>query len=223
MMATQGAPGGAPGRFRAQGGAAGPNFRSDGVNPPRKPGVDPGRSDGVGRSSALPGGNTRECGSRSGLRWYCGQVRPDMHHEARDRLIAQGFEAILPLGARQMPGGSVRIYPLFGPYLLVRFDVTRPGWRSICSTRGMKRLFGPTPEQPTPLRDRDVSAIRDLVISGEHGGPAVRGEAVRVTEGPWRGRTGLCIDVAAGVVRALLFTTEGPRDCEVLARWCKRA
>ena len=146
-----------------------------------------------------------------------------MHHEARDRLIAQGFEALLPLGARQMLGGSVQIYPLFGPYLLVRFDVTRPGWRSICSTRGMKRLFGATPEQPTPLRDRDVSAIRDLVISGEHGGPAVRGEAVRVTEGPWRGRTGLCIDVAAGVVRALLFTPAGPRDCEVLAKWCKRA
>jgi hypothetical protein len=173
---------------------------------------------GEGRSG------TPECGSHSGLRWYCGQTHPGRHFEARDELLKQGFETILPLGSRNLPGGLMRIEPLFGSYLIVRFDVAKPGWRRICNTRGMRRLFGATPERPTPLREMDVDAIRSLTItSGAEAGPAERGQAVRVVDGPWRGKAGLCIDVAAGVVRALLFLDHGPRDCEVLARWCRRA
>jgi hypothetical protein len=176
-----------------------------------------------GGAEGCPSG-TPECGSHSGPRWYCGQTLPGRHFEARDRLIAQGFEAILPLGARTLPGGAMRIEPLFGPYLLVRFDVAKPGWRRICHTRGIRRIFGTTPERPTPLRDANVEAIRDLTISTSGADePVERGQAVRVVSGPWAGKVGLCVDIVAGVVRALLFLEHGPRDCEVLARWCRRA
>lgn len=180
------------------------------------------------KPSASTEGNRSRCGSREarlGLRWYCGQTHSGDHFRARDELVKQGFEAHLPLCCRLVPGGALRIEPLFGPYLIVRFDVAKPGWRSICNTRGMRRLFGATPEQPTPLREADAQAIRDLTISGDVHGPAIRGEALRVVGGPdaYRGRAGLCVDVAAGVVRALLFTPEGVVDCEILAKWCRRA
>lgn len=171
-----------------------------------------------------PGPVRVECGSHSGPRWYVGQTHPGQHFEARDRLVNQGFETILPLGARSLPGGVMRIEPLFGSYLIVRFDVAKPGWRRICHTRGMKRLFGSSAERPTPLRDADALAIRDLTVSTACADTAVeRGHAVRVVAGPWAGKVGLCIDICAGVVRALLFLEYGPRDCEVLARWCRRA
>ena len=187
-------------------------------------GVDGACRSGIHHDEALPGGDTPECGSHSGLRWHCGQTHPGRHFEARDRLIAQGFEAVLPLGARQLPGGALRIEPLFGPYLIVRFDAAKPGWRRIPHTRGMRRLFGATPDRPTPLREADADAIRSLVVTtSEVDGPPERGQAVRVVDGPWRGKVGLCIDIVAGVVRALLFVEAGPRDCEVLARWCRRA
>ena len=105
-------------------------------------GVDGAYGSSIHHDDALPGGDTPECGSHSGLRWHCGQTHPGRHFEARDRLIAQGFEAVLPLGARQLPGGALRIEPLFGPYLIVRFDVAKPGWKRIPNTRGMRRLFG---------------------------------------------------------------------------------
>lgn len=215
---------GAPAASGAMDGGNLPGLTSNAVRPPPGLSVDRRRAVGVGSNHALPGGDAPECGSRSGLRWYCGQTLPGRHFEARDRLLDQGFEAVLPLGARQLPGGALRIAPLFGPYLIVRFDVSRPGWRRIASTRGMRRLFGSSPERPTSLREDDAEAIRSLsVTTSEVDGPPERGQAVRVVEGPWRGRVGLCIDIAAGVVRALLFIDAGPRDCEVLAKWCRRA
>ena len=186
--------------------------------------VDKDRDGPIVGDEALSGDNAQECGSHSGPRWYIAQTHVGRHYEARDRLIAQHFEAILPLGARPTLGGGFRIEPLFGPYLLVRFDVTQPGWRKVPHTRGIRRVFGTSAEHPTPIRDVDAMAIRELTISTDHhDGPAERGHAVRVVDGPWRGKAGLCIDVVAGVVRALLFLEHGPRDCEVLARWCRRA
>lgn len=186
--------------------------------------VDTGEPNAICSEKQSSGGDREGCGSHSGLRWYVGQTHVGRHYEARDRLIAQHFETVLPLGARPTPGGGFRIEPLFGPYLIVRFDVAAPGWRRICHTRGMRRLFGPSPETPTPIREADAMAIRELTIrTDQHDGPAERGHAVRVVDGPMKGKVGLCLDVFAGVVRALLFLDGGPRDCEVLARWCRRA
>lgn len=166
----------------------------------------------------------RECGSHSGLRWYCAQVHVGRHFEARDRLIQQGFEAFLPIGSRIAPGGELRIAPLFGPYLLVRFDLSKPGWRKVCHTRGIRRVFGGSPESPTALPDAVAERILGLTLTaGEERGPPVRGEALACVAGPYRGTSGLCLDLYAGTVRAWMFLSTGPADLEMPARWCRRA
>lgn len=164
-----------------------------------------------------------ESGSHSGLRWRCGQTHMGRAFEARDNLIRQGFEVALPLAARVIQG-EIRIAPLFGPYLFVRFDLAKPGWRRIHSTRGMARLFGPA-EAPTPVQDSEVERVLALPLApvADLGGPPVRGEAVRAVEGPYRGLSGICLDITAGTLRAWMVVGTGPADVEMPAKWCRRA
>lgn len=168
-----------------------------------------------------------ECGSHSaGLRWYCGQAKPGQVMEARDQLIRQQFESLVPLVAR-ISGNATVIKPLLGPYFLVRFDRSKPGWRRIVSTRGVARLFGTTPELPTPLRDADVEHLRTLrcddFADPRPAGSGVKpGGAVRCVEGPHRGQAGVCIDLISATARCLLFTSSGPMDLDLPLRWVVR-
>jgi len=189
-----------------------------------KHGVD--RSTIVASALAEPFGHP-ECGSHPALRRYCGQAKPGQVFTARDHLIRQEFEVLVPLTARRTLKG-IEVAPLLGPYFLVRFDVTKRGWRRICSTRGVARLFGTTPETPSPLRDADVERLRDIRVDALGEPPRVgsgieRGCVVRAVEGPFRGHVGLCLDVVSRTVRLLLFTTAGPQDLDLPARWCRRA
>lgn len=167
------------------------------------------------------------CGSHPGLRWYCAQAKPGQVFTARDHLIRQQFEVLVPLGARRTLTG-VALEPLLGPYFLVRFDVRKPGWRRICSSRGVARLFGSTPEAPSPLRDADVERLREVRVDtlGEPpriGSGVEAGCVLRVLEGPLRGRVGLCLDVVSATVRCLVFAPGGPQDMDLPLRWCRRA
>ena len=161
------------------------------------------------------------CGSHPKLRWYCVQTMVGREQEARDRLAEQAFEVLLPLGARVM-GNGIFIGPLFGPYLFVRFDVTRPGWKRIGNTRGVKRLFGA--EAPTPIRDDVIEAVRSMPTDRLEGrslvGPVQRGHGLRVTQGPDRGCRGICLDVVRGTATVMLCSSGGPKVIDMPARWC---
>lgn len=164
-----------------------------------------------------------ECGSHSGLRWYCGQAKAGKVQMARDHLIRQQFEALVPLTVRTV-GNVIRFEPLLGPYFLVRFDRGKPGWRRIASTRGVARLFGTTPELPTALRDADVDALRtvrcDTFADPKPVGSGIRaGTPVRCVMGPHRSARGICLDVVSATVRCLLFTPAGPLDLDLPLRW----
>lgn len=180
------------------------------------------------RPYALPAPSRHpECGSHSGLRWYCGQAKAGQVQAARDNLIRQEFEVLVPLVARQV-GGDVRISPLLGSYFLVRFDRARPGWRRIVSTRGVVRLFGTSPELPSPLRDADVDHLRaircdDAFDPKPVGSGLKTGVPIRCIEGPCSGATGICLEVVSATVRCLLFSASGPVDVEQPMRWVRRA
>jgi len=167
-----------------------------------------------------------ECGSHSGPRWYCGQARTGQVFTARDHLIRQEFEVLVPLTVRRTVAG-LAFPPLLGNYFLVRFDLARPGWRRISGTRGVVQLF-PTTEAPRPLRDAEVDLLRDLRCDHLGEPPRVgtgleRGAPVRCAEGPYRGATGVVLDVVSATVRALLFAAAGPLDVELPIRWCVRS
>lgn len=166
-----------------------------------------------------------ECGSHQGLRWYCGQAKAGQVFTARDHLIRQQFEVLVPLTVRRTVQGPT-FPPLLGNYFLIRLDLGKPGWRKVNGTRGVVKLF-PTTEAPRPIRDAEVDLLRDIRVDHLGAPPEVgtglkRGIPVRCTEGPYRSATGIVLDVVSATVRCLLFIGTGPLDVELPIRWCAR-
>nr|WP_242481621.1 transcription termination/antitermination NusG family protein [Paracraurococcus ruber] len=161
-------------------------------------------------------------------RWYCVEAYPNQQREVRARLVQLGFEVLMPLGCRVL-GSGVLVTPLFGQYLFVRFDAVKGAWRRICYTRGVRRIFGSSPEAPHPMDPAHMRLIQGLPVRGLDmmavcaGGMPEIGQPFRIVAGPWRGCVGICLDVVGGGVRALAFLRAGPGEVELPAKWCRLA
>lgn len=124
--------------------------------------------------------------------------------------------------------GGVLILPLFGCYLFVRFDVRRDSWRRVAHTKGVRRLFGATPDDPTPIADQDVEDLKHgeqarLVIRFIEPTPPREGQPIKVIAGPFKGKSGICRRVVRMEVVALLFLDRGPTEVTMPAKWCVAA
>ena len=140
--------------------------------------------------------------------WYAVHTHPRKEALALENLQRQGFESYLPLLHVQKVrrGKAVMVdEPMFPRYLFVRLDSSAQGrsWAPIRSTLGVRTLvqFGGRPAKVQPelidwLRDRE-----------EHFDPLhlfSPGDAVTVTEGPFKGLEALYQGVD-GEHRALIL------------------
>ena len=167
----------------------------------------------------------KPCGSFSGVRWYCVVSQPQAEYRALAELLAQGFEAYLPLHLDR-DAKRDRVIPLFSRYLFVSFDAARHQWRRICSTRGVSSLIWRSSEVPAPLPTGVVegliartSARRIVDDPGDRFGVAYLGIGARgrVTDGPMAGWEGVCTLSAPGRVRLLMGLFGAPREVEFRA------
>ncbi len=148
------------------------------------------------------------CGSYC-PRWFIVRTHWGEEATAAEQIVKQGFTAYLPehvagpaRGARSKrdnvvvdaAGNIGRRLPLFPRYLFVYFDPDMDRWRPICSTRGVERLFGATPERPTPVPHGIVESLLELPeISAVFKPPSLEGKIVRVMNGgPWHQFQGIC-------------------------------
>lgn len=162
-------------------------------------------------------GLTLACGSHSGPRWFCAQAEPRRETEARDKLDGNGFAAFLPLVlVQRRHARQVKLVqrPMFPGYLFVRLDLAEASWRGAAHTRHIRRLFGSTPESPTPLAlgivermialgfDRPVTddPVPDLIAAGA---------VVAITDGPFADHRGVCLWSDAKRCRVLLSMLGG--------------
>jgi len=111
---------------------------------------------------------------------------------AQENVENQGFEAYLPLIEVMSARRTLRLVPMFPCYMFVRFDPAVDRWRAIASSRGVKRVFGSTPETPTAVPEWVMTGVREAErgngrpdVDGRHGVPL--GAAIRVGE-----LTGVC-------------------------------
>jgi transcription antitermination factor NusG len=106
--------------------------------------------------------------SEPGVRWYC--VRTDYGHELTADiemrrlgltvLLLQELRAATKDKRGVVKAGSFdRIVPLFPRYIFVAFDITDPTWRYIQSRRGVERIFGISPERPTPIPQKMIDVL----------------------------------------------------------------
>jgi transcriptional antiterminator RfaH len=110
----------------------------------------------------------------------------------------QGFGTFVPLVTEVRARQAAQV-PAFPGYVFIRFDLARDRWRAIAGTYGMRRLFGATPERPTPVREREMAAL----LAEGWGKPMDDAGLARVFDvgaevqvvdpaSPWHGQVGIC-------------------------------
>lgn len=173
----------------------------------------------IASAPALPGANAPECGSHGGARWYAVQAKPRQETTAQRQLNNQHFQAFLPMVASQR-ARSVELVPLFPGYLFVLFDRSRDRWRAICSTRGVKTLMGPSPENPTAMPRGAVehllqTASLRAIVQDITPLPIAPGSSVRIGAGPFADQSGICLWSDHRRVRLLMEILGGARELEL--------
>ncbi|MEE8152381.1 MAG: transcription termination/antitermination protein NusG [candidate division NC10 bacterium] len=111
----------------------------------------------------------------------------------------------------------------FPGYLLIRMEMSDDLWYLVRSTPKVTGFVGPG-IRPTPIPEEEVAQIRQQVEEGaekpRHKVQFVRGEAVRVVDGPFTNFTGLVEEVRAekGRLKVMvsIFGRPTPVDLEFL-------
>lgn len=124
---------------------------------------------GANRSSvagAVDRGNSMDCGSMPGGRWYAVAAKHRHEQAAALAIQALGFPFFLPMVPVPMPKGGVELRPLCAPYLFACFDATRDPWGAInrlapVRDRGVLHLSDPM--RPTPVPERMLDALRRAI------------------------------------------------------------
>lgn len=151
----------------------------------------------------------------SGDFWFVVQVQPRAEGKARQHLANQGFTPYLPRYRRRVRHArrveSV-LRPLFPGYLFVQLDPERTRWRSINGTVGVRRVLTDG-DVPRRVPERIVQEI--MAREDESGAVAllppsfVRGQAIRMLDGPFADCDGLFQEMHDDKRVVLLFTLLG--------------
>jgi len=132
--------------------------------------------------------------SRDGKHWHAVHTRSRHEKMVSELLGERDVEHFLPL-VRVLSQWKDRKKwvdkPLFPGYLFVRLDEEEIP--IVRSTRGVARLLGPKPYEPSVVPEEEVENVRRLVASGVQVDPypyLQPGRLVRITRGPLRGIEG---------------------------------
>ena len=134
---------------------------------------------------------------RDGKHWHAAQTR-SRHEKMVSQLLGErDVEHFLPLVRVLSQWADRKKWverPLFPGYLFVR--VHEKEIAVIRGTRGIARLLGPGPYEPSILTDDEIENVRRLVSSDVQVDPypyLKPGRLVRITRGPLRGVEGMLL------------------------------
>ncbi len=127
--------------------------------------------------------------------WYLGYTKPRQEQTAKQQLIQQQYEVMLPMGwfrRRRRQQMTMIQEPLFSRYLFIRLSDQHDDWGPIRSTRGMIHLvrFGVTTAiVPDSLVDYLLlkESECDTDLKAGHTLPFQKGDAVRIVGGVFEG------------------------------------
>lgn len=172
--------------------SGGPRPNSGGARPntggsrPNTGGVRPGagrpRKEPKPRSELLPPDIAGVPWYIPGDRWYCFECFFGMAFVAEEELSLAGYETVLPRERVEVirrrahkEYREIIIRPLFGRYGFVKLDMGSV-WMPAAHAAGVKRLFGRTPERPTPI---PVGKIEDLLSRMDPDGVVISGRGIQ--------------------------------------------
>ncbi|MCH8998646.1 MAG: UpxY family transcription antiterminator [Proteobacteria bacterium] len=134
-------------------------------------------------------------------RWYACHTRARAEKQVNRLLRGIGVESYLPLVELQRQWADRKkcvAFPLFPGYVFAQFDLRQT--HEILRTPGVVTIVR-TNGYPSPLRDEEIASVRILMQGVDQTGilpsPAdylASGEAVVVTDGPFRGMRGTLLE-----------------------------
>lgn len=148
-------------------------------------------------------------------RWFAYATHAGMTSFAEAQVSTQGYETYSP----RLLEDKEHLWPNYG---LVRCGDNAINYGRLNSTKGVKRLLPLHCEEPIPLRDALVQALRDHV--GHLGSLAsaeavlreyAEGENVRVDSGPYSGLVGTFQKRRRGCLQLLMIAFGAPRVVSV--------
>lgn len=123
------------------------------------------------------------------MSWYVLQYKPTQGDRALAHLQNQGIYCFFPkVNVERIRAGkrSLKLEPLFPGYLFVHLETTDPMWSKLRSTRGVLRVVG-FRNKPAALGQEVLDQIRRSLDEVEKQGGIKRGQAVRLSDGPFDG------------------------------------
>ena len=154
-------------------------------------------------------------------RWYVARSLPHKESSAKQRLIAQGFCAFLPMQDRTLRHARRMMTvcrPVFPRYLFVRFDPMTTQWRSINGTIGLDRLIM-RGDEPEPVRHGVVESLIASVDNRDRlqfRQTLQRGDRVRLLNGPFAEQLGVLEHLGSNErIQVLLSFLGGPIPVQV--------
>ena len=158
----------------------------------------------------------------SQVNWFVVYTKPLQEARASSNLLAQGFEAFLPvISLEKFRAGrvSVVVEPLFSRYMFVRLDVEQDNWGRIRSTLGVVKLLT-MGGVPVPVPEGLVEALIDSqhqLSSGKDRPYFKANDAVQFIGGPLRGLKGV-FEQHDGEARAMVLIDILSRPQRVLVQ-----
>jgi transcriptional antiterminator NusG len=154
------------------------------------------------RSDQPAGGGSKpqtERGEALADAWYAVWTRSHCERLVLDQLSAKGFSTFLPeMGTWSKRAGRMHVVqvPVFPGYLFVRGTMEKQTYIDILKVRGIVRILEDGWNRLTPVPDVEVEAVERVMQAKlpvfAHGA-LVRGDRVRVNDGPLAGVEGVFV------------------------------
>lgn len=158
------------------------------------------------------------------LRWYVAQTHPRKELAAIEHLARQGYATFFPrfrFSQTRRQRCDTILKPVFPGYVFVAFDASSPGWTSINSTRGVRRLISSGFGRPQPVPTSAMDLIRKRCrgeIMLELLDELQPGDLVQINTGPLANRVARVEHLADGERVALLFEIMGTEQTITIDR-----
>jgi transcriptional antiterminator RfaH len=145
-------------------------------------------------------------------RWYVAQCHPKCEPWALKNSLKQQFRSYWPRYElrRKIGAGSVYYKGVFPGYIFVEFDTQEPGWKSICSTYGIRKILGANEygAQPLPygfIEGMMAGAQDGLIEAPKTDGVKFNvGDELQILDGPLTGHKGIMQYSEKGRISLLL-------------------
>jgi len=130
--------------------------------------------------------------------WYAIWTRSHCERLVLDQLSAKGFSTFLPeMGTWSKRTGRMHVVqvPMFPGYLFVRGTMEKQTYIEMLKVRGIVRILEDGWKRLTPIPDHEVEAVERVLQAKVpvFAHSLVRGDRVRVTDGPLAGVEGVFV------------------------------